>query len=186
MGTTDLLFFSRAEVAKAVGIRPHLLSQWVYEGLVRPFRKLTGTGRKNEYTFNDIISIALMTRLVNIGLARENASAISRAWLRRLDKDLEQQQRVVSMAASYLEELKARRSGQLSILDPPSFPPFYLLVDPIAEDNGGEWIFDREAWKSLYDSLDGERMNLHYLLNMKEVIKEVVDYLFEEGFCDES
>jgi DNA-binding transcriptional MerR regulator len=66
--------FTNGQVCDVAGISPATLQNWANRGIVRPLEERPGTGQKRLYSGLDVVRLALMAELVNLGVAPGTAA----------------------------------------------------------------------------------------------------------------
>ncbi|MGO9370856.1 MAG: hypothetical protein ACLQBD_02010 [Syntrophobacteraceae bacterium] len=173
-------YFSGSDVVRVLQpISQKVLTQWVDRRLVIPTIRARGRGTKNEFTLIDVIRIAIMQRLNELGLSRESAAAI--AFCSSESK----------IGAQHLSTIEHLVDLYQRVIDPVVKPGtsilgdiaaltehVYMVIVPVDDVPGkvaiGYYVTGETGFMKLYRELGGEDA---HVLNLTKIVKKVVDGL---------
>lgn len=81
MRVADIPLYELSDAARAAGVPPIRLADWVQRGNVTPAQPASGSGGRHRFSRNDVINIAIGQRLWKMGLDPSDAFAIAAAWM---------------------------------------------------------------------------------------------------------
>jgi hypothetical protein len=171
-------YFSGSDVARVLGIKQKVLTQWIDRRLVIPSIKARGRGSKNQFSQTDIIRIAIMQSLP--GVVLETAAAVG-FCSPKTEVGQVHLKMIEDVVNSYGEEVKARANTGGTILGNSVFAKqAYLAIIP--KDLPGEvamgfFIMGKEGFTQLYHHLESE--DHVTIINITKIVKRVIDGLQE-------
>ena len=78
--------YKAKDMLKVTGVSRDLYNQWVFKGVVRPYKPADGPGHHAEFTFGNLVSMKLMLKLRNMGRRLKQTAVIGETIRGIIDK----------------------------------------------------------------------------------------------------
>ena len=87
--------YKASDVLQVTGISRTLYNQWVFKGVISPYKEADGPGRQAKFSFGNLVSMKLVLKLRDMGMRLKPSAQIGRIVQGIMDNESEQEKYIL-------------------------------------------------------------------------------------------